>query len=212
MADYSYQPVGWTCQALANNTAGQNLGYDAHAPNLPGHPSVRPVTGEAAHMMAGAPGDSPGGPVSNDQMRLHQDPTTKKTYADGIPAVNPNPEHDIASSAKEKKLLAGVDHGTYVGVNVSTPQTRDSRYAPPSPAPADRATPEGEKQFEDNQERAGEGPAVTEAKALDKAAGVRSRKPPAGKKAETLPEPQQQKKNAPEVEQDQSTVQPQADK
>lgn len=209
MADYSYQPVGWTCQSLANNAAGQNLGYDAHAPNLPGHPSVRPLHGEAAHLMAGGPGDSVGGPISNEQMRFHQDPTTKKEYADGIPAVNPNPEHDIASNKKEIGLLTGVNHGAVVGSNVSTPQTRDGRYDPPTAFPVHRATPEGEQQFTDNQGRAGEGPAAVEARALDTSTAP-ARKP-AGRKTETVPEPPQQK-NAPKIEQNQSTVQPQADK
>lgn len=31
MADYSYLPLGWTCQQLLNN-ATQNLGYDTPAP------------------------------------------------------------------------------------------------------------------------------------------------------------------------------------
>lgn len=31
MADYSYLPLGWTCQQLLNN-ATQNLGYDAKVP------------------------------------------------------------------------------------------------------------------------------------------------------------------------------------
>lgn len=166
MADFSYLPLGWTCQQLLNN-ATQNLGYDAHAPNLPGHPSVRPITGEADHMMAGGPGDSVGGPISNQQMRLHFDTTTDKGYSDGVLAINPAPELGIASSKKEQALLAGVDHGAYVGTNVSTPQTRDGRYDPPAPQPAHRATPEGEQQFADAQERAGDGPAVVEARALD---------------------------------------------
>lgn len=176
MADFSYQPIGWTCQLLANNAAGQNLGYDAHAPNLPGHPSVRPIAGEAPHMMAGGPGDSVGGPISNEQMRFHQDPASKKGYGDGVPAINPAPELDIASNDKEKGLLTGVDHGTYVGANVSTPQTRDGRYDPPAPQPAPRATPEGEQQFAAAQERAGEGPAVIQARALDEVSQPAARK------------------------------------
>lgn len=167
MADFSYQPIGWTCQQLANNAAGQNLGYDAHAPNLPGHPSVRPVAGEPAHMMAGGPGDSVGGPISNEQMRFHQDTSSDKGYGDGIPALSAAPEMDIAATEEERALLTGVDHGTYVGTNVSTPQTRDGRYDPPSPQPAHRATPEGEQQFADAQERAGDGPAAVQARVLD---------------------------------------------
>lgn len=170
MADFSYLPLGWTCQQLANNSAGQNLGYDTHAPTMPGHPSVRPVTGEPAHMMAGGPTGSVGGPISNDQMRLHQDTASKKTYADGVPAINPNPEHDIAANKKEIGLLTGVDHGAVVGTHVSTPQTRDGRYDPPAPFPYDRASEKGEEQFATAQERAGESAAETDMKAQDKAA------------------------------------------
>lgn len=166
--DFSYLPLGWTCQSLANNAAGQNLGYDMHAPTMPGHPSVRPVTGEAAHMMAGAPTTSAGGPISNDQMRLHTD-ASKKTYADGVPALSEHPEHDIASSKKEIGLLTGVDHGAVVGTHVSTPQTRDGRYDPPAPFPYDRASGKGEDQFATAQERAGESAMETDKKAQDKA-------------------------------------------
>jgi len=163
MADFSYLPLGWTCQQLLNN-ATQNLGYDAHAPSFPGHPSVLPLKGEANHMMAGGPGDSVGGPISNDQMRLHFDTTTKKTYADGVPALNDHPEHDIAASKKEVGLLTGVDHGAVVGTNVSTPQTRDGRYDPPAAQPAHRASPEGEAQFANELEKAGPSAAETERK------------------------------------------------
>lgn len=89
MADFSYLPLGWTCQQLVNNTAGQNLGYDMHAPTFPGHPSVLPISGEAGHMIAGGPTGSVAGPHTNEQMRPVDEPVPDKTTKSASKATSP---------------------------------------------------------------------------------------------------------------------------
>lgn len=89
MADFSYLPLGWTCQQLANNAAGQNLGYDMHAPTFPGHPSVLPTTGEADHMIAGGPTGSVGGPHTNAQMRPAVEEVTENSSKPAGKASSP---------------------------------------------------------------------------------------------------------------------------
>lgn len=42
-SDYSYTPLGWTCQVLTN-TATVNLGYDVKAPVEDEKPRPRAVT------------------------------------------------------------------------------------------------------------------------------------------------------------------------
>jgi hypothetical protein len=148
MADYSYLPLGWTCQSLLNN-ATQNLGYDMHAPTLPGHPSVRPLDGEPGHMMAGAPTSSPAGPVSNAQMRHFHGGGKGEAP---VKAISLHPEIPEGTSKKEAAALAGPGA---VGTNVSTPLSRDSRT--PDPVPLDTtASPEGEKALQTARERSAE--------------------------------------------------------
>lgn len=159
MADYSYLPLGWTCQNLLNN-ATMNLGYDMHAPTQAGHPSVLAAERPETHprMMMGGPTASPAGPVSLAQMENFLTPGTD---TDVPSAVNPHPEIPEGTSKKEAEALTGA---TAVGSNASTPLSRDSRTPDPVPFPAPRASEQGEKEFETASKRAGKGIKQNDAK------------------------------------------------
>lgn len=145
MADFSYFPIGWTCQNLLNN-ATMNLGYDMHAPTLPGHPSVRPTEGEANHMMAGAPTGSAGGPISNAQMRHFHEGGKGEIP---VKAINEHPEIPEGTTKKEAAALVTPEA---TGANVSTPLSRAAHT--PGPVPLETtASPEGEKAAQAARER-----------------------------------------------------------
>lgn len=152
MADYSYLPLGWTCQNLLNN-ATQNLGYDMLAPTFPGHPSVLPAERPATHprMMMGGPTDSPAGPVSLAQMENFLTPGID---TDVPSAVNPRPEIPEGTS---KKAAAAMLAPESTGSNVSTPLSRDSRTPDPVPVPSPRASAQGEEEFATANERSAAG-------------------------------------------------------